>query len=176
MKRFVIAVLLLLIALLFLWAAYLDGVVAFADYGVKIPDGAYGVFRVVATDTDSPLYLTHGVGQSIVDREDAACIRSWGEDGYAIFDHQGSEVGGGIWRVNEMAVGGSAFLFRADKPTKEYICTAIYLANSDGYRFIADVDKRNIKPKANDIICVSCAWEDDLNYVAYYKLVGELPE
>ena len=31
MKRILIAVLLLLIALLFLWAAYLDGVVAFAE-------------------------------------------------------------------------------------------------------------------------------------------------
>lgn len=37
MKRFVIAVLLLLIALLFLWAAYLDGVVAFAEEDVEEP-------------------------------------------------------------------------------------------------------------------------------------------
>ena len=176
-KHILAFIILILIVVMFAYAAHLDGIIyvkAFADYGVKIPEDAYGVFKVAETGTSSPLYFTHGVGQSIVDRENAACIRIWADDGYAIFDHQDSVVDGGIWRVNEMVVGGSAFLYREGKPTKEYLCTAIYLASSkDRYNLIADIDKRVIKTKSEGIICVSCAWKDGLYYVAYYKLVGE---
>lgn len=143
---------------------------------VEIPEDAWGVWQVAETGTNSPLYFSQGVGQSIVDRENAACVRNFGE-GYAIFDHADSELDGGVWNVNEMTVGGSAFLFRKDKPTKEFVCTAIYLAYSDGYKFIAEVDSSIIRPHKSDIICASCANDDGtMVYVAYYDLVGEWPE
>ena len=159
MKRF------LLILMLLLGSAF--------PKDVEIPDGAWGVWEVSETGTVSPLYFAQGTGQSIVDRENAACVRNFGE-GYAIFDHADSEVDGGTWNVNEMTVGGSAFLHR-DDGIKEYRCTAIWFGYNDGFSLISDVDGKAIRPRAKgDIVCCSCATLNGAEvYVAYFKLLEQ---
>ena len=140
-------------------------------HDVDIPEGAYGIFQCPALGTDSPLYKTEAGSQRVVDDENSANIIHFGQ-GYAILDHVGSEVDGGIWNVNEMTVGGSAFLIKADKIMR-YECTTIMKCYSDGFKFISDFDSRNVKPREkNDLICVSCAVPDGSEvYVAYYKFV-----
>ena len=143
---------------------------------VKVPSGAYGVFQCPALGTSTPCYYSDFYGVEILNRENCALLRRLGE-GYAVLDHADSEVDGGIWNVNEMQVGGAAFMIKADK-TKRYECTAIFLCYFDGFKYISDFDSRNVKPREKgDLICVSCAVPDgSMAYVAYYKFVGVEPE
>lgn len=169
MKRFIIAVLLILIALLFLWAAHLDGIIAFAADDVEIPDGAYGVWECKELGTYTPLYWADHKAQHIVDAKNSAVIRIY-DEGYRISDHADSLLLGGRWNVNNMKVGGSAFLHRTDG-TQEYICIAILLCDETQEEFY-QFQGIDVRTAANDVICVSCAVADGSRvYVAYYKLV-----
>ena len=140
-------------------------------HNVTIPDGAYGIWQCPATNTDSPLYFSEGSGQSIIDAEDSACINYYGQ-GFAIHDHNDSKIGKGIWNVNRMVVGGSAFLITEEK-TEHYICTAIYLAERQTFSYV--YDGHAIRPKQDQIVCVSCAQEENMVYLAVYDLQGVMP-
>ena len=141
----------------------------------EVPEGAYGVWEVAETGTRTPIYSAEGNGQVYVDRENAAAYIKWGE-GRLIADHADSKVDGGVWNVNEHIVGGMAFLVRDGKPTKRYQCTAIYLCDDDGFRYL--YNGKAIRPSKNDIICGSCASDKghDTVYIAYYKYLGVEPE
>lgn len=170
MKRITIIILLLLIALLFLWAAYLDGVVALASYDVEIPDGAYGLWECPELGTYTPLYFSDKKAQRIVDQRNSAVIRIY-DDGLRISDHADSLLLGGRWNVNNMKVGGSAFLHKADG-TQEYTCIAILLCD-ETHEKLYKFQGMDVHTAANDLICVSCANDDGSQvYVAYYVLTA----
>lgn len=136
-----------------------------------IPDGAYGVFQCPAIEINVPLYMAQGNEQDVVDAEDSALIRKWG-NGLAICDHADSVHGDAVWNVNEMRVGGSAFLITEDG-VKCYMCTAIYMAENTGYSYV--YRGQIIAPNKNDLICLSCASEVGKEYLAYYEYDGEIP-
>lgn len=144
-------------------------------WDAEIPEGAYGVWECPALGTSTPIYQAEGTGQKWADMENAAFIRRWGE-GRLIGDHAGSEVDGGTWWVNEMIVGGHCYLVRDGKPTKDYICTAIWLCDDTGYTYL--YNGKSMRAAKNDIMCACCASEKphDKVYVAYYKYVGEWKE
>ena len=126
----------------------------------------YGEFYVGATKTTSTLYKGNGsTDQKIVDRDNSALWRKYGK-GHAILDHADSVCGDGVWRVEEMQVGGLADLTVGGKTTY-YQCTAIWLCRQTSY--VYKYDGKTIGCKKGDIICVSCADEDGWSYVAYYK-------
>lgn len=136
-----------------------------------IPDGAYGVWQVPSVSVNAPLYTSQGDDQAVVDAEDSALIRKWG-DGTLICDHANSQHGDAAWNVNEFTVGEAAFLIRYDT-VESYRCTAIYLARDTGRSYT--YEGREIWPKKHDVICVSCAAEPGTVYVAYYDHTGDVP-
>lgn len=136
-----------------------------------IPDGAYGVFQCPAIEIDAPLYTAQGNDQDVVDAEDSALIRKWG-DGLLVCDHADSAHGDAHWNVNDMTVGGAAFLITRDG-VRCYQCTAIFLVKNTGHGYV--YDGREITPKRNDLICLSCAVADGEEYLAYYKDTGDIP-
>ena len=152
---------LLIIALLFSLAGYE------VPQPYVIPDGAYGVFQCTALETTItvPLYTAAGVGQEVVDAEDSALIRKYGQ-GKEICDHADSIIGDGVWNVNDMQVGSTAFLI-TPKSTIHYQCTAIYLCKQRKYDFT--YNGKVIQPTKNDLVCISCAEDDGWVYLAYYK-------
>lgn len=140
---------------------------------VDIPEDAYGVFQVPCIGTNSPLYeAPRGNGQDVIDEENSALIRKYGR-GWLIADHSCSEVGNGIWCVENMEVGGGAFLIREGKPEICYGCTAIYLCRQNGDKFT--YHGQNVNPTKDGIICISCADEDGYVYLAVYEYIGEMP-
>lgn len=140
---------------------------------VDIPDGAYGAWQCPALGTSSLLYEGNSTEwQSIVDEDNSALWMNYNGI-HVIADHAGSEVGGGIWNVNDMSVGGLAFLIEKEA-TYEYRCYLIAEADHDGYCW--KINNQPIRPyRATDIMCESCAAEDGKVYVAFYSYVGELP-
>lgn len=154
---------------LLLVAALLSSLIGFEiPHATVIPDGAYGVFQF--QDLDAPLYTSYGTDQSVVDREDCALIRRWG-DGILIADHAGSEHGDEEWRVEDFKVGVTGFIITPTE-TKAYRCTAIYLGEYEVYGYT--YDGVVIKPHTSDLICVSCGRKDEV-YIAYMDYVGTLP-
>jgi len=136
-----------------------------------IPKGAYGIWECAELNTTSILYkgnISTAADQAIVDKENSACWRTYGK-GHAIYDHAGSEAGDGIWCVEEMRVGGIATLTTAKKKTY-YQCTAIWLAVQTKY--VMKYDGQTIGCKKGDLICVSCAEEEGMAYVAYYRKIA----
>jgi len=137
----------------------------------RIPDGAYGLWEVGCLKTSSVLYkgnISTAADQRIVDREDSACWRTYGK-GHAIYDHAGSEAGGGVWNVEDMTVGGIATL-TTRKGTDYYLCTQISLCTQTKY--VMRYDGVTYPCKKGDVLCVSCADEDKQVYVAYYKKIA----
>ena len=169
MRHFITALLAALTAVQF---SMLDATI---PWDVEIPEGAYAVWECPALGTATPIYKVEGTGQSVIDKENSAAIRAWGE-GRLIGDHAGSVVDGGEWWVNEMVVGGHCYLVREDKPTKDYICTAIWLCDDTGYTYL--YNGKSIRAAKDDIICACCASEKahDKVYLAYYDYIGEMPE
>ena len=137
-----------------------------------IPEGAYGVWQVPCIGTRTPLYISKGTGQNIIDAEDSALYQRYGK-GYAIYDHAWSEVGNGCWCVEQMEVGCGAFLCREGKPEICYECTAIYLTKQNGTLY--KCRGSNITIGKNEIMCLSCAEDDGWVYVAVFEKVGEMP-
>ena len=137
----------------------------------KIPKGAYGVWVCSALQTTSPLSTskanTSKENQKVVDKENAALWWKYGK-GHAIVDHLDSVCGKGQWIINELRVGDLGILYTKDK-TKYYSCTAVFMATQTKYVYQAVFDGNTIGCKSGDIICVSCAWEDGYDYVAYFK-------
>jgi len=138
----------------------------------NIPEGAYGVWEIASLGTISPLYTskanTSRENQRVVDRENCALWWRYSK-GHAIVDHLDSEVGDGLWRVNEMHVSDIATL-TTSKGKTYYECRAIWMATQTKY--VYQYDGSTIQVKAGDIICVSCADEDGYNYVAYFKKIA----
>lgn len=135
----------------------------------KIPKGAYGVWQVASIKTTSPLYKSEyndsKHNQKVVDKENGALWWAYSK-GHAIVDHAYSEVGDGVWCVNEMHVGDIGTL-TTSKTTTYYECTAIWKATQT--RYVYKYDGTTISVKKGDIICVCCADEDGYNYVAYFR-------
>ncbi len=136
-----------------------------------IPDGAYGVFQCPAIEISAPLYTAQGNEQDVVDAENSALVRKWG-NGLLICDHADSAHGDATWNVNRMQVGGAAFILTADR-IQSYRCTAICLVENTGYGYT--YHGRTITPGRSDLICLSCAGEDGKEYLAYYEHTGEMP-
>ena len=142
-----------------------------AEAKTKIPKGAYGVWEVSSIGTSTPLYkgnISTKADQKIVDNERSACWRTYGK-GHAIFDHADSIVGGGVWNVERMMVGGLGILTTA-KTKEYYLCTQISLCTQTKY--VMRYNGAVYPCKKGDIICVSCALDDGEVYVAYYKRIG----
>lgn len=139
---------------------------------VKIPKGAYGVWTVSSTKTVSPLYKskanTSAQNQKVVDKENGALWWAYSK-GHAIVDHLDSEVGDGLWRVNEMHLDDLGVLTTKDGKTY-YTCTAMYKATQT--KFVYQYNKVTIQVAKGDIICVSCADDDGYDYVAYFKRIA----
>ena len=136
-----------------------------------IPKGAYGVWECSSIKTTSILYkgnISTKADQKIVDRENSACWRTYGK-GHGIYDHAGSAAGKGVWSVEDMRCGGIATLTTAKTKTY-YQCTAIYLAKQTKY--VMKYDGETLACKKDDVICVSCAEDDGMVYVAYYKKIA----
>lgn len=137
-----------------------------------IPDNSVGVWQVPSIETSTPLYAGKQSAQSIVDEENSAWIGDYG-NGRIITDHAGSTVGG-VWDVNQIKVGDTAFLIDRDKTT-QYECIAVWKAkyHPTYYSF----QGLGLYPRSSlDIMCVSCA--DDTGeevYIAYFKYAGTLP-
>ena len=137
-----------------------------------IPEGAAGVWQVPDLGTRSPIYTSTGVGQDVVDREDAALLRNYGR-GRLICDHLGSEVGGGIWDVSEIRVGSAGFLILQDR-TLCYRCTAVWIVKDGTYCYT--YNGAAIWPAhSTDILCASCAITEGEDYLACFEFTGELP-
>lgn len=138
---------------------------------VKIPKGAVGVWTVNSIHTESPLYKSKAnnskENQKVVDKDNAALWWPYSK-GHAIVDHLDSEVGDGLWRVNEMHVGDIATL-TTSKGKTWYECRAIWMATQTKY--VYQYDGNTIAVKKGDIICVSCADEDGFDYVAYFRYI-----
>lgn len=156
---------------LFLAALLLSSLVGFEiPRPVVIPDGSFGVLQVPAMEIDLPLYTSGGNDQAVVDREDCALIRRWG-DGRLIADHSGSRHGDAVWNVNGMQVGGTVFLITRDEAAA-FHCTAILQGENTGTAYA--YDGREIWPKRGDILCVSCG-RDGTTYIAILEYEGVIP-
>lgn len=171
MKKIAIALVLTLFLTLTVFAAALPDVYEIPQ-NVEFQEGSIGTWQVPCIGTRSPLYETKGVGQDVIDAKNSALYQRMGK-GYAIYDHADSEVGMGLWRVQDMCVGCGGFLCQEGKPEKCYECTAIYLAEQRGNDYY--YHNKAIRPEANAIICVSCAETDGWVYVAMFEYVGEMP-
>lgn len=136
----------------------------------RIPDGAYGIFQCPAMGISLPLYKSKGNDQAIVDAENSALIRPWG-NGQLIADHANSKHNGKAWNVYDAKVGGKAFLLTNGK-TKAYICTAIYRGQYHTYGYT--YEGKLVKPHTGDLIAVSCG-EKDVVYIGYFKYYGDMP-
>ena len=148
------------------------GAVAAIPQPTEIPDGAVGVWQVPALGTSTPLYTSPGVGQDVVDQEDAGLIRSFGR-GRLILDHADSRIPGGIWNVNGMTVGAPAFLIQKDR-TLWYTCTAIWRAKQTAYAYWYNGAQICLQ-HSKDIMCASCTPTPGEVYLAYYAYEGEMP-
>ena len=156
---------------LFLLAFLMASLVGFeCPQPVVIPDGSYGVLQVPAMELDLPLYTSGGNDQTVVDRDDSALIRRWGE-GLLIADHAGSRHGDARWYVNAMQVGGTVFLVTRDE-TAAYHCTAILQGENTGTAYA--YGGREIWPKHDQILCVSCG-RDNTTYIAILEYEGVIP-
>ena len=138
----------------------------------EIPDNAVGVWECPSIETTTPLYCSESTGQSIVDREDSAVFR-WYGNGRAILDHQGSRCGKGEWDVNRIEVGSMAYLVTADK-TEQYECVMVCKGETDDYSFI--YDGKAIRAKSDEIICACCADDGNGRYIAVFKFMGVMPD
>lgn len=140
---------------------------------VEIPDGAYGIFQVPDLNVSLPVFFAYGTGQEIVDAENSGVIRDFGA-GRLIGDHAGSEIGGGVWRVEKMNLDCSAFLI-TEQGTERYQCYMMVRCYCTGYAYVLD-GQALFPHHATDIICASCANYDGSEvYLAFFKLVGRLP-
>lgn len=160
---------------LFVLTALLGSLLGFEiPHTTVIPDNAYGVWQVPALEIDVPLYTsTHGNGQDVVDREGAALVRGWGK-GKAICDHADSQHGDSYWNVNQMQVGGSAFLITADG-TLWYRCDMICRVKNTGTGYICTPTGHTVHVQQDDVICLSCTDEDGYEWLAYFTCMGEFP-
>ena len=160
---------------LFILAAVLSSLIGFEiPHTTVIPDNAYGIFQVPALEIDVPLYTsTTETGQEVVDREDAALIRGWGK-GKAICDHADSQHGKAYWNVNEMQVGGSAFLITQDE-TLWYRCDMIARVKNTGTGYICTATGHSVTAQRDDVICLSCTDDDGEEWLAYYTYMGVFP-
>ena len=154
---------------LFLAALLLSSLVGFeVPQPVVIPDGAWGVLQVPAMEISMPLYT--GPDQLIIDAENSALVRRWG-DGILIADHAGSKHHGAEWRVNDMQVGGACFVISHDE-TRAYRCTAILLGENTGTAY--EYRGRTVTPDKYDVICISCGRGKE-TFIAYLDFDGIIP-
>lgn len=138
-----------------------------------IPEDAFGIWQVPCIEVSLPIYEEVGHnGQSIIDAEDSGCIWHYGKS-YIIGDHAGSEIGLGVWYVEQMQVGCGAFLLREGKPSICYECTAIFLTKQVGAYY--QWRGATLWPKADEIFCVSCGDAEDEVFLAVFHKLGEMP-
>lgn len=159
-----------------LWLAILSSATAYADAiavpsPVQIPDGAYGVWKVTSIKTETPLYeeTKDRTSKEIVDAENSGEIRNYGV-GRLICDHAGSEVGSGIWHVEDMRVGDTAFLVTEDSTT-QYECYMIVTVDYMKYYFAVD-GVAQYPHRSSDILCASCSTKPKVEYLGFFKYVG----
>lgn len=135
---------------------------------VKIPDGAYGIWQVPSINTSTPLY--RGTEKEIADAENSAIYRRY-NIGWLICDHAGSEVGAGIWHVENIKVGDSAFLI-TDVSITEYYCYLVEEVDFTPKCYLLD-GVEQYPHRDTDIICASCSNRPKIEYLAFFRLVGE---
>ena len=142
-------------------------------HNVTIPDNAVGVWECPSLGTVSPLYESKWDAQGIVDDDESAWFGSYGS-ARIICDHADSNVGGGVWNVNQMQVGGTAFLHTREG-IFQYKCYMICEADS-GYSIYSMYGKQLYAHSSTDIVCASCATPDgERVYLAFYEFIGEMP-
>lgn len=144
--------------------------VAAAESPYKIPEGAYGVWRIPKLHVVVPVYSGRNA-QEIVDREYSAHIRQLGI-GREIADHAGSEnrMGVKVWYIERVSIGDKAFLELPGK-TEEYEC--YLLAIVDWHTWGLTINGKQVMPySSTDILCRSCVDETaEQNYIAIFKKV-----
>lgn len=167
-RRFfsVVAAAMILCTSLFAYAATIS-----VPSAVKIPDGAYGVWQVPSINTSTPLYRESAERsqQMNIDAENSAHFRRYGI-GWLICDHAGSEVGAGIWHVENIRVGDSAFLI-TETETTEYYCYLVEEVDFTPQCFLLD-GVAQYPHRETDIICASCSTRPKIEYLAFFKLIG----
>ena len=159
MKRLALAVILIL-------------AVTEIPHDVPIPtDGM--IWQVPCISVSLPVYPEVGRnGQSLIDADNSGCIWQYGR-GRIIGDHAGSEIGRGVWFVEDMRVGCAGFLMQEGKPHVCYECTAILLCRQVGAYY--QWHGATVWPKTDEILCVSCAEDEEFVYLAVFEKVGEMP-
>lgn len=134
---------------------------------VKIPDGAVAVWQIPSIKTSSPLY--RGTEQEIIDAENSAQYRRY-NIGWLICDHAGSEVGAGVWHMENVKVGDSAFLI-TDVSITEYYCYLVEEVDFTPKCYLLD-GVEQYPHRDTDIICASCSTRPKIEYLAFFKLIG----
>lgn len=139
---------------------------------IKFPKGSCGLWESPTIGTKSWLFRspanTLAQNQKVVDRENCALWWPYGK-GYAVIDHSDSEVGGGLWRVQDISVDDNAVLTLPNGTKKYYTCVGMLRCRREkgGYtwngKIFAPLEKE-------DVACISCATRDGNEvYVAYFK-------